>query len=52
MGGAHYHVVAFDDADEYELSWRKLIDAGARRIFPSHGDPFPVERLKENFGRH
>ena len=50
--GTHYHVVALDDADEYELSWRKLIDAGARRIFPAHGDPFPAERLKENFGRH
>jgi glyoxylase-like metal-dependent hydrolase (beta-lactamase superfamily II) len=50
--GTHYRVIALDDADEYDRSWRKLIDAGARRIFPAHGEPFPAERLNENLGRH
>lgn len=26
-------------------SWRKLLDAGARTIYPAHGTPFPAEDL-------
>ena len=46
--GAHYHMIALEDADQYEQSWEKLISAGARKIFPAHGQPFAAERLKEN----
>ncbi len=46
--GTRYHVIALDDLAEYERSWRRLIVAGAQRIFPAHGAPFPVARLKEN----
>ena len=46
--GTRYHVIALDDLAEYERSWLKLIAAGAQRIFPAHGAPFPVARLKEN----
>lgn len=35
------------DIGELKKSWKKLIDYGARIIFPSHGNPFPVEFLKQ-----
>jgi len=28
-------------------SWRKLIDAGAKMVFPGHGKPFSVEIIKK-----
>ena len=28
-------------------SWRKLINAGAKTIYPGHGNPFSVDRIKE-----
>jgi len=28
-------------------SWKKLIDAGAKTIFPAHGKPFSVELIKK-----
>lgn len=27
-------------------SWRKLLDAGARTIYPAHGKPFPADALQ------
>jgi len=33
-------------------SWQRLIDAGARTIFPAHGPSFPVQRLREALRKH
>ena len=33
--------------DTIKESWRLLIDKGAKVIFPGHGNPFPVEVIKE-----
>ena len=30
------------------ISWQKIIDAGAKWIYPSHGKPFPVEKLEKH----
>lgn len=30
---------------EIKQSWKKLLDAGARTIYPGHGDPFPASQL-------
>ncbi|HOK26594.1 MAG TPA: MBL fold metallo-hydrolase [Bacteroidales bacterium] len=35
------------DLGELKKSWKKLIDYGARIIFPAHGNPFPIELLKQ-----
>jgi glyoxylase-like metal-dependent hydrolase (beta-lactamase superfamily II) len=32
-----------DDAESIRQSWRKLLDRGAKRVYPAHGDPFPAE---------
>jgi glyoxylase-like metal-dependent hydrolase (beta-lactamase superfamily II) len=35
-----------DDIHIVKKSWQKLLDMGARMVFPAHGKPFPVEALK------
>jgi glyoxylase-like metal-dependent hydrolase (beta-lactamase superfamily II) len=52
FAGTHNCVIFVCDLDEYYRSWQKLIAAGARRIYPAHGKPFGVERLKANLGRN
>lgn len=32
-----------DDPEQLRLSWHKLIAMGAKRIYPGHGRPFPVD---------
>ena len=32
-----------EDHDQIRASWRKLIDLGAKTIYPAHGKPFPVD---------
>jgi len=34
-----------EDPSALKDSWGKLIEKGAKRIFPGHGNPFPIERL-------
>jgi len=50
--GAKYCVIAVDDLDQYYASWRKMIDAGARLVFPAHGKPFAGEALRQSLGKH
>lgn len=38
-----------DDIQAIRKSWQKLLDMGARMVYPAHGKPFPVEILKEQF---
>ena len=35
-----------EDIDEVRESWKSLIQRGARMIYPGHGDPFPVDVIK------
>lgn len=49
--GTKYCVILLEDLEEYYRSWRKLIAAGAQRIFPAHGEPFAACRLTENLGK-
>lgn len=32
-----------DDADTIRKSWRKVLDRGAKIVYPAHGAPFPAE---------
>jgi hydroxyacylglutathione hydrolase len=34
-----------DDIQIVKNSWRKLLDLGAKTVYPAHGKPFPVEFL-------
>jgi hydroxyacylglutathione hydrolase len=52
FAGTKYCVVYIQDIDEYYNSWRKLISKKAKQIFPSHGKPFLVDKLKKNLGKN
>jgi hydroxyacylglutathione hydrolase len=49
--GTHYCVIQLEDLEEYYKSWGKLLAAGARRIFPAHGQPFSATELERNVGK-
>jgi glyoxylase-like metal-dependent hydrolase (beta-lactamase superfamily II) len=34
-----------ESINQLRKSWKVLIDAGAKRIYPGHGNPFPVEKI-------
>ena len=36
-----------DDIQVVKKSWRKLLDMGAKTVYPAHGKPFPVEKLEK-----
>jgi glyoxylase-like metal-dependent hydrolase (beta-lactamase superfamily II) len=46
--GTKYHTIFVNDLDQYYNSWQKLIDSEAQEIYPGHGKPFSIEKLKEN----
>jgi hydroxyacylglutathione hydrolase len=52
FAGTKYCVIFICDMDEYYRSWEKVIAAGARQIFPAHGKPFDIEKLKSNIGKN
>ncbi len=36
-----------DDIEEVKRNWKKVIERGAKTIYPAHGDPFPVEVIQK-----
>ncbi|MHB1394115.1 MAG: MBL fold metallo-hydrolase [Clostridia bacterium] len=48
FSGTRYSPVFITDAKEYYMSWEKMIAAGAKTIYPTHGKPFSVDKLKQN----
>ncbi len=52
FAGTKYCVMLIGDMSAYYKSWEKVIAAGARRIFPAHGGPFAVDKLKTNLWKN
>ena len=52
FAGTRYCVIFICDMDEYYKSWEKLIRAGAKHIYPAHGNPFHVEKLAKNLRKN
>jgi hydroxyacylglutathione hydrolase len=52
FAGTKYCVIFIADMDAYYKSWEKVIAAGAQRIFPAHGAPFTVDKLKTNLWKN
>ncbi|MFC4541373.1 MBL fold metallo-hydrolase [Halosolutus amylolyticus] len=50
--GIKYHTIFITDVDQYYESWQKILGSGAKRVYPAHGDPFDVERLREHMGAY
>lgn len=52
FAGTKNCVIFICNMDEYYKSWKKLIATGSKMIYPAHGKPFPVDKLKENMGKN
>ena len=39
-----------DDVSQIKPSWKKLLDKGAKTIYPAHGKPFSAEVLRKQLG--
>ncbi len=39
-----------DDLERVKQSWRVLLDQGAETVYPAHGDPFPVDLIRDKLG--
>lgn len=52
FAGTRYCVIFICNIDEYYKSWEKLTHAGAKRIYPAHGNPFPAEKLIQNMWKN
>ncbi len=46
--GTRYCCILMSDVGEYYASWRKMVQEGARTVYPAHGQPFPAERLEQH----
>ncbi|MBN1533228.1 MAG: MBL fold metallo-hydrolase [Spirochaetes bacterium] len=49
--GSYYVSVSVNDLDDYYRSWEKILSHRPRMIHPSHGSPFPPDRLMKYIGR-
>lgn len=49
--GTHYCTIFMTDMEAAYQSWDRLLEAGAKHIFPAHGKPFASARLRQNRGR-
>lgn len=52
FAGTKNCVIFICDMEEYYRSWGKIIAAAAKTIYPAHGKPFSVDRLKANMGKN
>lgn len=50
--GAHHATLFNENMEELYASWRRVLNAGARRIYPAHGAPFDAAVLQREMGRH
>lgn len=51
FAGSHYCPVFMTDMEAAYQSWQKMMNAGVQVIYPTHGRPFPVRRLREHQGK-
>jgi glyoxylase-like metal-dependent hydrolase (beta-lactamase superfamily II) len=49
--GVKYCAVFMTDMEESYRSWQKLLDAGGKVFYPSHGKPFSANKLRQHMGR-
>jgi glyoxylase-like metal-dependent hydrolase (beta-lactamase superfamily II) len=45
LGFLHYRPIEVSNLKQVFESWQKIIDNGAKTIYPSHGKPFSAEKL-------
>jgi glyoxylase-like metal-dependent hydrolase (beta-lactamase superfamily II) len=50
--GAHHATLFNENMEELYASWKAVLDAGARRVYPAHGAPFGAAILRREIDRH
>lgn len=50
--GTRYHTIYVAGLGQYFDSGRPIIDSGVHTAYPTHGDPFDVDRLREHLGAY
>ena len=46
--GIKYCTIFITDVSEFYKSWEKIIESGAKKLYPAHGNPFKIENLRKN----
>ena len=52
FAGARYCTLFNEDIETVYRSWRKVLELGARRIYPAHGRSFSADELKRHIYAH
>lgn len=52
FAGTKHCIIYLEDLAQYYKSWERIIQAGAKQIFPGHGNQFSVEELRRDLGRN
>ena len=52
LGVTKYRPFFIQNIDDIFKSWKKLINSKAKILFPSHGKPIPIEKLKKTLANH
>lgn len=50
--GIRFRPIFLTDMNVVLESWKTIMECGVRRIYPSHGKPFSVEKLKKSYDRY
>ncbi len=50
--GTRYCVIVIDDLKQYYHNWERLIKENVKTIYPAHGKPFGIEKLKNNLKKN
>jgi glyoxylase-like metal-dependent hydrolase (beta-lactamase superfamily II) len=50
--GAHHATLFNEDVEQLYDAWRRVLERGAKRIYPSHGSPFDAAVLEKEMGYH
>jgi glyoxylase-like metal-dependent hydrolase (beta-lactamase superfamily II) len=52
LAGTKYCVFIVEDLEQYYRNWTRILEAGARQIFPAHGKPFSADELRRHINRN
>lgn len=52
LGETKYRPFFIQNLDEIYRSWKKLINSGAKTLYPAHGTPFPIEKVSKELSFH
>lgn len=52
FAGTKYCVIFICNMGTYYKSWEKIIQSGAKRIYPAHGAPFSIDKLVQNIHKN